>query len=197
MAFPSGAASQAQRGTGWSDKQQTRRIELLTKLTPQHFADTTKLVDDDLETAATIDTERGFRFNGGLTDSARAESFLRAIINKTSRTVTYQLYVQVTYYGERRRFSTINFATAAGPESAPLRVIDRSVECPAGPVCYQIEDVTYGLPEPLVSEIAARRDEQPLKPWRFSLKGDNGVDWSDDMAPAEFAGLAARVDAYL
>ncbi|MEZ5687871.1 MAG: hypothetical protein R3E21_03645 [Caenibius sp.] len=193
MAMP--LPAQAQVWTEWSEKQQARRLEQFARLTPEHFARTSKIEDDGLEVVATIHTRDGYTFKGGLTDRMRADTFLRAFVDKRSGSATYQLYAQLSYSGEWRTFSSALYATSQGPVSVPLTVIDRDVDCHYG-TCVFTEHVTFPLPEEIVRELAGQADEHTVKPWRFRFKARSGLDWTDDMTPAEAAGLLLAVERY-
>lgn len=58
------------------------------------------------------------------------------------------------------------------------------------------EVVAFDVPETFLRNLAQRAGERPVRPWRFRLKAKNGLDWTDDMAPAEAAGLLLAVDRY-
>lgn len=102
------AIAAANEMVGWSDKQNAKRSEAYAKLTPEDFVRTAFIKDDDLEPVATITTENGYRFKGGIGDTVRSDPFLRALIDKASGAVTYQLYVRMSYTGEDRRFTLLN-----------------------------------------------------------------------------------------
>ena len=142
-----------------------------------------------LEADVALDVVRSF------TDRVRADSFLRAFIEKTSGRTSYQLYATITYTGQWRTFESGTFSTPAGPMGQPLTVIDHSVSCTYS-VCVYIEVVALVLTESFLRQLAQRADERPVAPWRFRFKARDGEDWTDDMAPAEAAGLLLAVDRY-
>lgn len=193
LAMPNLASAQAV--TGWTEKQAAHRTELFARLTAEHFDKTSTLKDDDLETVATITTAPGFTFKGGFTDRVRADSFLRAFIEKTTGRTSYQLYATITYTGQWRTFESGTFSTPAGPVSQPLTVIDHSVTCPYS-ICVYTEVVALELTESFLRQLAQRADERPVTPWRFRFKAKDSEDWTDDIAPAEAAGLLLAVDRY-
>ncbi len=187
--------AQAQVWTEWSDKQQAKRIEQFAKLSPEHFARTSETQDDELEVLATIHTRDGYAFKGSFTDRMRADTFLRALIEKRSGAASYQLYARLSYSGEWRTFTSARYATSQGPVSAPLTAIDRDVSCQYG-VCVYTEHVAFEVSEDFLRQLAERASERPVRPWRFRFKARSGLDWTDDMAPAEAAGLLLAVDRY-
>jgi len=185
----------AQVMTGWSDKQQAKRLEQFARLTPGEVAKLVTTADDDLESVATLTTDHVFKTPGGFSDRVRADNFLRALIDKKSGRTIFQLYAQLLYTGEPRRFNGANFQLAGTIASRPLTISHGTVDCPYG-VCMHEDQIAFEIPEALLRELAARADERPVRPWRFRLKAQSGEDWTDDMAPAEAAGLLIAVDRY-
>lgn len=185
----------AQVMTGWSDKQQAKRLEQFARLTPGDVAKLVTTADDDLESVATLTTDRVFKSPGDFSDRMRADNFLRALIDKKSGRTIFQLYAQLLYTGEPRRFTGANFQLAGTIASGPLTISNETVDCPYG-VCMHEEHIAFEIPEALLRELATRANERPVRPWRFRLKAQNSEDWTDDMAPAEAAGLLVAVDRY-
>jgi hypothetical protein len=179
---------------GWTEQQQAKRINDFARLTPEHFDRTSTVQDDDLETAARIDTSEGYKFKGSFTDLIRSNTFLRAIVHKRTGETAFQVYATLTYTLNWRYFESATFATAEGPVSAPLRVIARDVDCKYG--CVYTEDVAFDVTEAFLRDLAKTAGDRPVKPWRFRFKAKNGADWTDDMAPAEAAGLLLAVERY-
>lgn len=180
---------------GWSDSQQAKRVADFAALTPDHFDRTSLLKDDDLETTASINTEAGYKFRGGFTDVIRSNTFLRALINKRTGATIYQVYANLDYTLEWRDFESINFETTDGPVAQPLTKIAHNVKCTSG-VCLYTEDIGFELPESFLRQLADRAADRPVRPWRFRFKSQKGIDWTDDMAPAEAAGLLLAVQRY-
>ena len=195
LCLPAIPTAAAQVMTGWSDKQQAKRLEQFARLTPGDVAKLITTADDDLEPIARLTTDRAFTTKGAFTDTMRSDNFLRALIDKKSGRTIFQLYAQLLYTGEPRRFNGANFQLAGAIASRPLTISNETVDCPYG-VCMHEEHIAFEIPEALLRELAARADERPVRPWRFRLKARNGEDWTDDMAPAEAAGLLAAVDRY-
>ncbi len=195
FSLPAISPAAAQTMTGWSDKQQAKRLEQFARLTPGDVARLVSTTDDDLEAVATLTTERAFTSPGGFTYRVRADNFLRALIDKKSGRTIFQLYAQLAYTGEARRFNGANFQLAGTLASGPLILSSSTVDCPYG-VCLHEDHIAFEVPEALLRELTTHADERPVRPWRFRLKAQSGEDWTDDMAPAEAAGLLAAVDHY-
>ncbi len=189
------SATAASNDLGWSEKQQAKRIKHYGRLTPEHFDDTITLSDDGLEVTASLSTEKGYRFKGGFSDPVRANVFLRTLINKQTGRTIHQLYASLRYSGNWRFFNGATYSTSVGPISAELMVINRDVDCQYG-TCVHNEQVAFAVPESTLRRIAEGSDERPVQPWRFRFKAKNGLDWTDDIPPAEVAGLLMAVDRY-
>jgi len=188
------AIAHAQFNTGWSEDQQAKRVAQFASMDPQRVAEQVNTEDDELEAVATLSTEPAFKFKGSFTNRARADNFLRAFINKTTGRTTYQLFQHLIYTGERR-FSFANYETAGGPASATLAINSGDVDCSYG-ICAWYRYLAFDVPEEVLRSVAGRASERPVKPWRFRFKAQQGDDWTDDIAPAEAAGLLLAVDAF-
>ena len=79
--------------------------------------------------------------------------------------------------------------------SATLTINSGEVNCPYG-TCVWWRDLAFEVPEEVLRAVAARAAERRVRPWRFRFKAEQGDDWTDDMAPAEVAGLLLAVDAF-
>lgn len=184
--------SQAQAINGWTESQKAKRATRYALLTPEAVARLVVVQDDDLEPIARLSTERTFAFKGGFTDRVRADAFLRAfMVRKTGRT-TFELYERLSYTGNSREFHSANYAGTDGPVAATLTISDTRLSCPHA-VCIHDDTLAFEVPEALLRMIAARATADP---WRFRFKSRVGEDWTDDVSPAEIAGLLLAVDRY-
>ena len=189
------SAASAQASSGWTEKQVAQRAERYAALTPASVEKVVDVIDDDLEPTATLTTERAFTFKGSFTDRVRADSFFRAVVGKKTGATVYQIYTRLRYSGELRRFNFAHYDDQGEPISVPLTVADRRIECPYG-VCGGIEDLAFEVPENTMRALATQANDRPVRAWRFRLKADNAQDWTDDIAPAEAAGLLLAVVHY-
>lgn len=195
MAVLAGTASSAfaQARTGWTDAQLVKRSDEYARLTPAQVASSVQVHDDSLEPVAVLTTERAFTFRGGFTDRVRADSFLRAMITKSTGSTTVQVYETLSYTGDRRDFAGATYETADGPQAAPLTLSRDDTDCHLG-VCVHHATLGFDVPIASLQWIATRAGERPPQPWRFRFKAGSGEDWTDDIAPAEVAGLLQAVD---
>lgn len=173
-----------------------KQLRQLQALTPESVAKKVAVNDDDLEPTATLTTEPVLKSKGRFTDKVRADNFLRAFIDKSSGTVRFQLYQEVTYSGDWRRFTTATYMTKAGPVASEIAPIARDVVTCAYGLCVYREVVGFDVPREVLEEVASGvPGTSPF--WRFRFKGQSGLEWEDRLAPAEAAGLLLAVDTYL
>ncbi|MEZ5654936.1 MAG: hypothetical protein R3E04_03440 [Sphingobium sp.] len=171
-----------------------KELARVQKLTPEHFAETVTIEDDELEPVATFTTLKGYKSGGWrFTDTVRSDNFLRAFVSKRTGAARYQLYETISYTGEWRMFRSANYASPDGPVHANLVVIDRDVSCQYG-VCTYKEHVGFDLSEEQLRALAATYVPGASPLWRFRFKARSGLDWEDRMSPAEAAGMLAAVD---
>jgi hypothetical protein len=173
--------------------------EQMISFTPEHFRDTARIIDDALDTTAIITTEEGSRRGGDFSvDGWTRKSFLRAFVDKRSRAATYQLYVAISYLGDRRVYSTINYFTPQGVQSSSLVKIAHGTDsCHEGEECLRTEDVALNMPEDMVRQLAATYTTHTRNGWVFKIKGKIiGTDVVGVIMPSEAAGLLMAVQAY-
>lgn len=174
-----------------------KQLRQLRALSPASVEKLISINDDSLEAVATLTTEPVWKSKGGFTDKVRSDNFLRAFIDKRTGKVRYQLYQQVTYSGDWRRFTSVNFATADGPVAAELTpIVEEVVTCSYG-ICVHREVVGFDVPREVLDQLANQYSAERLDFWRFRFKGRGGLDWEDRISPAEIAGLLRAVDAEL
>jgi len=174
-----------------------KQMQQLQALTPEAAQRAITISDDDLETVATITSEKVWKSRGKFTDRVRSDNFLRAFIVKASGKVRYQLYQEITYSGEWRQFTSVNYATPDGPASVPVVSISKDVVTCSSGLCVYREVVGFDIPAEQLAAIAESYQPGQSKLWRFRFKGQGGLDWEDRLAPAEAAGLLLAVREYL
>jgi hypothetical protein len=165
-------------------------------LTPEHFAETAEIKDDDLETVATISTLPGYQRKRGLMKVLWDDNFLRAFIDKSTGKTTFQVYQIIPYSGRFRRYQTVNFETPAGPRSIPATTIDQSVDGCSRYGCSYTEHVGFDVDEDVLRAAAAAYRPGVAAAWRFKFKAQSGDEWQDGILGAEIVGLLTVVDAY-
>lgn len=189
------AAAQSPRDAERETRRAANMRERMARLTPADFQRTATLQDDDLDTEAVLTTEPGFHYRGGFTDRFRTDSFVRAIITKRTGMTMFQIYASITYGGDWRRYNSATYAMPEGPRPAEFTAISQNVDCTYG-ICSYFETVGFTIPEADLRRIAATYQAGSAPPWRFRFRAQSGHAWSEEMSPAEVAGMIAAVDAY-
>ena len=176
-----------------SDRQMRRQHAI----TPEQVANDIDIDDDDLEAVATLTTREAWTARGGFTDPVRSDNMLRAFVTKSTGRVRYQLYHEITYSTDWRRFETVNYLVDGAPVTAELTPIASDVvTCEYG-ACVHRELVAFDIPVELLEEIAALYQPGASPQWRYRLKARSGIDWDDHIPPAEAAGILLAVERFL
>lgn len=176
----------------------TREAQLGT-LTKEHFRDTITIKDDSLDTVAEISTAKGFQERKGLAGVVWDDNFLRALVDKQTGQTRIQLYQIIYYQGDSWNFyHTINYETPEGPQSRPLVIIDRNVNCTFSRYggCMYAEHVGLEVDERLLRFIAATYQPGQLQAWKFKFTAKSGREYRDGMLVGEVAGLLEALDGY-
>ena len=166
----------------------------LFALTPTDFQQTARTKSD--ATPVTIDTERGFVETHGLLAGDSDDNFVRALIDKGTGTLRYQVVQTITYQGGWRYFHTADFA--GGP--AKLEIIVRAVAGCYGSKtssCTLRETVAFDIPEAALRALAATYRARGRTAWTYRLKATANADFEGRLAPAEAAGLLLAVDKWM
>lgn len=172
-----------------------KQLNQIRQLTPASVESSILVEDDSLEAIAKLTSENVWKGKGKFTDKVRSDNFLRAFIDKRSGEVRYQLYQEVTYSGDWRRFSSVSYETAEGPIMAQTTSIAQQVvTCDYG-LCVHREVVGFDVPRTVLDEVAARYTiTEEVVFWRFRFKGQGGLDWEDRISAAEVVGFLQAVD---
>lgn len=116
--------------SGCTTTSRESQLQTALSLTKEHFKNTAMVKDDSLDTIATISTVNGFQEKRGLLGIVWEDNFLRAFIDKKTGKTSFQLYQVINYQGGGWNFyQTVNFETTSGPQSTPVTVISRDVDC--------------------------------------------------------------------
>lgn len=193
------AAAIAVALAGCASTTREAQVQTAISLTKEHFKNTATIKDDSLDTTATITTVNGLQEKRGLLGIVRDDNFLRAFIDKKTGRTTIQLYQVIYYQGSGWKFyQTVNYETPTEPESRPVMIISRDVDCSGSRYsgCTYTEHVGFDVDEKLLRTIAV--GYQPGQPvgWKFKFNAKSGKDYNDGMLTAEVAGFLEAIDAY-
>ena len=179
------------------DKKLPKQLRALIAMTPEDHLKKVAIDDDAMEVVATLDTSGSFQEKHGLLRIVWSDIFLRAFIDKTTGTATYQVYFQ--FKGQPSawpRLNTANYEKAGGLESASLQQIGSDVSCSGYMGCTYTEVVVFEVGEDLLRDIASRYKPNDPNAWRIRFKGQSGLDVDEGLVAGEVAGLLMAVDAY-
>ena len=176
------------------------QIQSALSLTKDHFRSTASVKDDSLDTVATITTVDGFQEKQGPLRIVSDDHFLRAFIDKKTGRTRIQLYQSIYYRGsDWNFFETANFETLAEPQSTPVTVISRDVDCTGSEYlgCRYVEDVGFNVNEELLRTIAASYESiRHVAWWNFKFIAKSGTEYNGRMLTAEIAGFLEAIDSY-
>jgi hypothetical protein len=150
-----------------------------------------------LEFETVISTEPAFRSGRGVLNNPWNDNHLRAVIDKRTGVVRFEVRQALQYHGLFRDYRRVNFVGAEGLTSVPLiRRGDNRDACfgPDTLGCFGREDVAFEVDEATLRSLAASGD--PAGRWAFKFKAAQGEDQQLGIARAEVVALLNRVDAY-
>jgi len=180
-----------------------QRTQNAGTLTPEHFNITAIVVDDDSGDTALISTKSGFQQKQGLLRMVYDDNFLRAIIDKKTGNVTYQVYQSIYYQASDWRFyRKVNYETPDGPESVDAKFLRpplaHNFDCPdhTSSVCAYNENVGFSVDRELLDRIASTYEPDKSVKWRFSFIPRVGDEFNDGLLVAEIIGFLQAVDSY-
>jgi len=172
-------------------------------LTPEHFLRTAILEDNELKSTATITTIEGHRRKQGLLRMVYDDNFLRAIIDKKTGKVTYQVYQSIFYQAtDWRMYRKANYETPKGSESADATFLRPPLahhfDCPdhTSSICTYNEHVGFTVDRELLDSIASTYEPSKNGVWRFKFTPRIGDDFQDKLSVSEIVGFLQAVDAF-
>lgn len=165
-------------------------------LTPDHFANTAVVSDDELDVTATITTQPGFQHRTGLLNWLWSDEFLRAHVDKKTGAATFQVYQMINYDGDWRFYQTVNYETPTGPKQDMLTIISRDVGSCSRYGCSHTEHFAWSVDESLLRTIAEMYSPGASMAWKYKYGARAAEDWQGGILPAEVVGILQRVDKY-
>jgi hypothetical protein len=156
-----------------------------------------QVIDDPLDFEAVVSTERAFRSGRGVLNNPWNDNHLRAVIDKRTGAVRFEVRQDLQYHGLFRDYRQVNFVGPKGLTSAPLiRRGDNRDTCfgPDTLGCFGREDVAFEVDEATLRSLAAGGDAADQ--WAFKFKAAQGEDQQLGIDRAEVVALLNRVDAY-
>jgi len=178
---------------GSANAQDARLPAKQAALSADHFHARVQVIDDPLDIATVVSTERGFQTGKALFRSPTNDNHLRAVVDKRSGATRFEVRQTLSYPGAIRGYGEVSYQTAQWPVVAPLtKIKDNRSHCflfEAPEICR--EEVAFD-----VSENELRRAAAAPGAWGFKFKADTGHEHRTAITPAEIAGLLKAVEAY-
>lgn len=172
----------------------------LARLTPADFAGQIQIVDDPLEPAIVLSTRDGYARSRALKGARADDVHLRALVDRQTGRVTWQVWHDLIYVGGRKNVSAVHYRYAGERRAAePVTVRHWLDQCPPTDgigACNQVSRIVFELPEKTIREIAAAYGAGAREPWRLRFEDANGRDVTGGLAPAEAAGLVQALEAW-
>lgn len=176
---------------------QKQEMQKALSLSPEHFKQTTKVKDDELESVVTFSTEGGYSEKRGLLGVIWSDEFLRAFRDKKSGAVRFQVYLAWVHQGSgwmhpyQANYGKPLIVT-------PTQKVTSDVSCSGGKYsgCIYSEHVVFDLSDGEFKRVieGATADDLTSKVWRFRVKGQSGLDYDGAILLSEFFGLKAALD---
>lgn len=122
-----------------------------------------------------------------------SDNHLRAVIDRDSGAVRYEVHQSIFYWGPRRSFTAAHVPAASGARRADLTLAEHGERfCPNednwGP-CASTKRVAFAIDESDLRAIAARYRADGGQAWPYRIEERGGQHWTDGISPAEAAGL--------
>lgn len=157
---------------------------------------------DELEFVATLSTEKALRDSGRRgPDLVDSDPHLRAVIDRATGKIRYEVRHKVRYFGPERAFEAVHFQTPSGlSRVAPTlneNAGDDCVDSDTTTNCILSKMVAFPIDEAVLRDVAGRYTQDAARPFTFRLKERSGRDVTGAIMPAEAAGLLDRTSSYV
>lgn len=171
----------------------------LAKLTPAEVVDRIHIDDEMLEPHIVISTEKAWKRGRGIEGAHATDVHLRALVDRQSGAVRWQVWHELVYPGHRPEMVGVNYRAGGRLEQAELLFAEHwQDDCPGtddpAASCNKYARFVFEIPDDVVAEIAAAYRPESRAPWRLRFKDVNGGSITGGLAPAEAAGLVKAVD---
>lgn len=150
--------------------------------------------DDPLEPTIVLTTEAVDKSTRGVLRTRHNDHYLRAIVDRQSGAVRYELRQTLQYVGNFRDFQHAHYQSGQGVAVTPLTRIDENeAHCNAvDPQAACTEVVTFTVPETALRGAATAGGE----PWAFKFKPRLGDEHRAAMSRTEIQALLSAVDTF-
>jgi hypothetical protein len=153
-----------------------------------------QVADDPLEPAVVISTERVAPSTRGVLSTRYNDNHLRAVVDRRSGEVRYELKQTLQYMGGFRDFQQANYQAPQGVGIADLTRHDANrTHCEAMDTqesCFEV--VSFAVPEATLRQLAAGAEDG----WAFKFKPRVGAEHRTAMSRTEIQALLQAVETY-
>lgn len=122
-----------------------------------------------------------------------SDNHLRAVIDRDSGAVRYEVHQSIFYWGPRRSFTAAHISTATGAQRAELAIAEHGDRfCPNEDnwgQCASTKRVAFAIGESDLRAIAAGYRPGGGAAWSYRIEESGGRHWTEGISPAEAAGL--------
>jgi hypothetical protein len=170
-------------------------------LSDEHFKVATTVRTDAQDALVAFTTRPGFEQKQGPMARVKVDTFLRAYIDKKTRTRIFEVHQLIKYTDKKRRdYKTVEYQTARGPKSVGLTRLRSDAECvlTSDKECNYQEHIGFRVSGRLLSEIASSydRDKGKAPSWSLKFVPLSGQDFQTRIMAAEIKGLLDKMSEY-
>ncbi|KRB92087.1 hypothetical protein ASE22_09130 [Sphingomonas sp. Root720] len=166
----------------------------LRAMTPDDFHAAVSVSEDAAADRVLLSTQPGFVPQPlSPIRTLLSDNHLRAVIDRTSGAVRYEVHQSIFHWGPRRSFTVARLSGAAGTRAAELILSEDGERfCPnedGWGHCASTRRIAFEIGEEELRAIAGRYRPGDSRMWTFRIEERGGRHWDGGIGPAEAAGL--------
>lgn len=169
----------------------------LAAVTPAEVAERVRVLDAAEQPHVVVSTERAWTRGRGIGGAHAADVHLRALVDRESGAVRWQVWHELVYEGPRRDVAQVAFMAGGREVIAPVSAVEHWEDCPGVDAmmraCNRHVRIAFELPGAVVEEVAAAWLPASREAWRLSFHDADGGAIKGGLAPAEVRGLVDAV----
>lgn len=168
--------------------------ERLRAMTPADFSAAVSVSEDAAGDRVLFSTQPGFVPQPlSPIRTLLSDNHLRAIVDRKSGAVRYEVHQSIFHWGPRRSFTVARLPGAGGTRAADLILAEEGERfCPnedGWGHCASTRRVAFAIDEKELRAIAGRYRPGDSRMWTFRIEDRGGRHWDGGIGPAEAAGL--------
>lgn len=171
----------------------------LRAMTPQDFSSAVAVSNDPASGQTILSTEPAFVRNPlSPIRHLLSDNHLRAVVDRESGAVRYEVHQSIFYWGQRRTFTAAHIPAANGTRATALSRADHGERfCPNEDNwghCALTKKIAFAIDEDELRTIAALYRQGSGNGWAYRVEESGGRHWEDTISPAEAAGLLIAIE---